>query len=305
MLAALVALGMAALVEHRLEMRDLARLTTDDTFSLVDGKQVRYRLVGANEPGPPIILVSGLMGSLEQWHNVQDPLAEGAPVLAYDRGGMGFSELSDAHDADAQAEELVGLLHSVQLSPPFVLVSYSASALMVRLFAARHGDQVKGLVLLDPILPEATHAPPRQFVALALKSLVGVMRIKMLKTKKAAGRTEEKEHAILSSFHHWYATAADGLRLRNWTPRLMGAPSFKPIPVGVLCTFDSQNERNRSAIANSRALAAESPRGILATNHLDHGTLLTDPVGSAVVVSLVRTIENEARLLETQTPLSP
>jgi pimeloyl-ACP methyl ester carboxylesterase len=287
----------AAAIEHLLELRDKARLTTDDTFCSVLGKQVRYRLLGVGKPGPSIVLVSGASGTIEPWRKVQGPLASDAPVLAYDRGGMGFSQASDAHDPEAQVEELEGLLHATQVSPPFVVVGYSASSLMVRLFVARHADQVKGVVLLDPVLPELYYIPRRVFALILLKALVGHTRVEGLRSKAPPEtRVDEKERATSVSFRHWYAAAAGGVMVGNWTPRLMSAPPFGPIPVGVLCTFDpSQDARLEYAVVRGRSLAAESPHGTFLMAHCPHTELLTDPVGSSIVLDLIRAVEGQAR----------
>jgi pimeloyl-ACP methyl ester carboxylesterase len=298
MLATCPPLAAAAAVERLLERRDRARLTTDDTFCSVRGKQVRYRLLGAGEPGPSIVLVSGASGTIEPWHKIQGTLASSAPVLAYDRGGMGFSEASDAHDPEAQVEELEGLLHATQFTPPFVIVGYSASALMVRLFVARHRDQVKGVVLLDPVLPELYYIPPRVFASILLKALVGFTRVEgLLRKTRPKTRADEKERATSVSFHHWYAAAAGGVGLGNWTPRLMAAPPFGPIPVGVVCTFDpARDARLEYAVTRGRILAAESPHGTFRMADCAHTELLTDPVGSSVVLDVVRAVETQARL---------
>jgi pimeloyl-ACP methyl ester carboxylesterase len=302
MLATCPPLAAAAAVERLLEWRDKARLTTDDTFCSVGGKRVRYRLLGAGEPGPSIILVSGASGNIEPWRNIQGPLASGAPVLAYDRGGMGFSEASDAHDPEAQIEELEGLLQATQFSPPFVIVSFSASALMVRLFAARHRDQVKGVVLLDPVLPELYYIPLRVFASVLFKALVGFTRIEeRLREAPPETRPDEKERAIKVSFQHWYAAAAAGAGLGNWTPKLMAAPPFGPIPVAVVCTFDPKRDaRLEYAVARDRILAAESPHGTFRVADCPHGEFLTHPVGVSVVIDTVRAVESQARLLDAQ-----
>jgi pimeloyl-ACP methyl ester carboxylesterase len=52
---------------------------------------VRYRLLGQGQAGPVVVLLGGMAGSIEQWDGVQMRVAGFATVLAYDRGGYGFS----------------------------------------------------------------------------------------------------------------------------------------------------------------------------------------------------------------------
>ncbi len=298
--AALAALGALALTEHVLELRDTARLTTDDTFCSVRGKRVRYRLAGAGEPGPTFVLAAGRGAPREQWHNVQDPLARVAPVLAYDRGGMGFSDASGAQDASDEADELEGTLRAAHLPAPFVVVAYSASTLMMRIFVARHPDAVKAVVLLDPFLPEGDYPSVRVFAWKLVASLLGFMRLKgQIWDRPVTTRSEEKDRAITVSFHHWYATAREGVKLGDPTRRLLAEPAFGPIPLGVLCSFDPDRDpRNVEVVARSRALAAESPRGVFREARVEHTQLVTEPAGAAVVIDFVRTIDDQARASE-------
>lgn len=296
---AIVALFVAsALTEHVLEVLDKARLTTDDTFCSVHNRRIRYRLTGAGQRGPTVVLISGAGGTIEQWHNVEDPLAVSSPVLTYDRGGLGFSDAADVHDPEGLAGELGDLLQALKLAPSYVIVSYSSSSLMARLFVGHHEDQVKGVVLLDPILPKAQLVGNRVLVSLRLKALVGLTRLKGYhRSHPVLTRREEKEQAVLASFHHWSAVAAEGTDLGDWTPSLMAAPAFAPIPVGVVCTFDEVVDgRSEPAVANTRLLAAESPHGtFLALHHVKHSELLTDPAALPLAIDVIRSVEDQAR----------
>jgi pimeloyl-ACP methyl ester carboxylesterase len=291
----------ATVTEHVLEVMDAGRLTTDDTFVTVRDRRVRYRLSGAGKAGPTTILVSGFGGTVEQWHDLEDTLAATAPVLMYDRGGLGFSDAADVHDPEGLAGELTDLLQALHVPPPYVVVSYSSSALMARLFVAHHKDDVVGVALLDPVLPRAQLVGDRVLFSMRLKSLVGFTRImEHRRSHPAPTRREEKEEAVLSSFHHWNATAAEASNLGDWSPRLLAAPAFAPIPVGVLCSFDPiADGRPEEA---SRRLAAESPRGSFVAIHASHSELLHDPATVPVVLDLIQKVESEAREPAAGTP---
>ena len=282
--------GIAALGEHALEGRDAATQTTDDTFCNVGNRRVRYLLAGTDKPGPTLVLVNGLGGSIEQWQALES-LAKIAPVLAYDRGGYGFSDGIGAHDAEHQVEELHELLGALGLSGPFVVVAYSASALLVRLFEERYPELVAGLVFLDPVAPENALATRRAAVTCTLHALFGIMRLKLWWNKTPHTRREEKEQAIVSSFHHWLESTAELWTLGDWSSRLLSFPPLSSIPVGVATTYDRQQGEAQGRAVEKCQRLAQSSRGVFERLFVDHGRIAS----AAATVDFVARIEAHAR----------
>src|SRR5205807_2458350 len=89
------------------------------------------------------------------WRTVQTAIAEFTRVVSYDRAGLGWS---DAATTPRTPSRLIGdlraLLGAAQLPPPYILVGHSFGALIVRAYAGRYSDEVKGMVLVDPLRPE-------------------------------------------------------------------------------------------------------------------------------------------------------
>jgi hypothetical protein len=177
---------------------------------------------------------------------------------------------------------------------------------MARLFVAQHEDDVRGVVLLDPVLPKAQLPIVRVLVSVWVRSLIGLARLKGHDWSHAPMTPrEERERAILASFHHWNAAAAEGIKLDvDWGPRLMAAPAFRPIPVGVVCSFDETVDRQAEvAVADTRRLAAESPRGyFVAPTHVKHSELLLDATSVPMVIDTIRKVEAEARASTAKEP---
>jgi pimeloyl-ACP methyl ester carboxylesterase len=325
--AILIVLGFvagSALIEHALELGDAARLSAYSTFHSVHGRKVRYQLAGAGQPGPTIVLVCGAMASLEEWDSVQAALSADAPVVSYDRAGMGFSDYSEGYDAIAQAEELEGILRAPGISPPFVVVSYSGSASLARVFTATHRDSVKGLVFLDPTIPEAVRATQGRGVYLRkytwalgkkmIGSFFGYLRLKQVIARTATAepvhvnpwgqrhelalpQVLEREEALEVSFHYWLAITRDVFALDRSDEEAAATPWFDTIAVGVLSVVDPDaSELDRAIVAGQRDMATKSTRGIfLAGAHVGHANILSDPVASPAAVDLIRTIRNLAR----------
>jgi pimeloyl-ACP methyl ester carboxylesterase len=313
LLVGLLAAGCALpLLEHALEARDAARLTAGDTFLSVNGKRIRYRFVPSASGGPTIVLLSGMNATLEQWQRVQDGLASTAPTLTYDRAGMGFSDPVDLHDAAFEAEELDGLLRHAEFPKPVVLVSFSSSAVLARVFAARYPRSIAGLVFIDPNLPDLNFAqgPDRRgtFVRLYAKGIViqnvkaffGYLRLKQSiadSRDPAASPAQQKERAVLESFHHWLATGKEVFALDRSAEQAMATPDFGAIPVGVMTFIDpGKGEGYRLAFEQERAFAARSTQGtFLAAGTADHTKLIGTDVESPGVVDFIAAITARAR----------
>ena len=98
-----------------------------------------------------VIFESGFGTDLRAWRKVLPEVAKNARAVAYSRAGHGLSEARPEPRTIAQnTSELEELITGARLAPPFVLVGHSYGALLMRSFAARHPEQVAGMVLVDP-----------------------------------------------------------------------------------------------------------------------------------------------------------
>lgn len=124
----------------------------------IGGFRLHLQLVG--EGSPIVVFDAALGGSSVSWARVLPEVGTCTRACSYDRAGFGWS---DAGPKPRTAERLVGelraLLRAAGLPPPYVLVGHSFGAFVVELFAARHREEVSGLVLVEP--PDlAEWAPP-------------------------------------------------------------------------------------------------------------------------------------------------
>ncbi len=127
---------------------------------LVDLGTHRLHLLEVGSGGPTILMEAGLMSTVLSWSELQRTLSGSFRVVAYDRAGMGWSELGPMpRTADRIIDELHTLLERATIPPPYVLVGHSFGGLTMPLFAARFPDEVIGIVLVDPVAPAEWNPP--------------------------------------------------------------------------------------------------------------------------------------------------
>ena len=104
---------------------------------------------------PTVILEAANLGMSAHWVRVQQQLAKTTRVCAYDRAGMGWSEMGpEPRDAGQISSELHALLEGAETEGPYVLVGHSYGGLYTRMYAARYPSQVAGVALVDSSHPE-------------------------------------------------------------------------------------------------------------------------------------------------------
>jgi pimeloyl-ACP methyl ester carboxylesterase len=135
---------------------------TDTRMVDVDGRPMRVQARGldARQAGRPVIVLeAGAASGLETWAPIVDRIAALAPVVAYDRRGLGQSALDDRPQTLARAStSLHQLLDAIDVPPPYILIGHSYGGVIIRAFAQRYGGAVAGLVYIDTPDIELTYA---------------------------------------------------------------------------------------------------------------------------------------------------
>lgn len=131
----------------------------DETWAqseMVDngGHLVHVEIDGVEDrvPGEPVIIFENpSLGTTQSWDSIFHEASEIAPVLRYDRSGLGESEWDNKEPSPTNiALNLRNLLEVMEVDPPYVLVGHSWGAQLVRRFAHMFPNQTVGLVIVDP-----------------------------------------------------------------------------------------------------------------------------------------------------------
>ena len=135
-------------------------VTPDVRTVTVNGRAMRAAVAGLDRRAagePVLVLEAGAGAGLDEWSPAIPDLARLAPVIAYDRHGIGQS----APDTQPRtirrvATALHDLLQTMRIAPPYVLVGHSWGGILIRGFSELYGPEVSGLVYIETMDVETT-----------------------------------------------------------------------------------------------------------------------------------------------------
>jgi pimeloyl-ACP methyl ester carboxylesterase len=303
-LAALVAL--ALLAESWLERRDARTLPLRGRLADAGGHRLRVLESGASHPGPTVVLECGIGGATAaSWGWVQRGVRDFAPVVAYDRAGLGWSEPGPMPRNGARlVEELHTLLRATGHRAPYVFVGHSYGGLLARLFAERYPDEVAGVVLVDSSHPHQfgdTNRIPRSLrvIGAVLPVLPWAARLGLVRLAVRLAPMDgahlpalerREQMAFLSRADHWTGTVRE---LQAWlpltNPEAARTHGFGDRPLAVI-TADHGARAGGWAALQAEAAALSSNSAHVLLPGASHGGLLSDSAYAAHVVDAVRAV---------------
>lgn len=111
----------------------------------------RLNVFCSGQGSPTVVLIAGGGEDSTTFRQVQGALSLQTRVCSYDRAGTGFSDPSTASGSSAGVvRDLYALMRKSAIPSPAILVGHSIGGIYAQLFAASHGDDVVGMVLIDP-----------------------------------------------------------------------------------------------------------------------------------------------------------
>lgn len=109
------------------------------------GGSGKYTVVFESDIGTPI----------QQWNDVREGLSKDYNLFSYDRNGYGWSDSSgEAADISKAVKDLKNALSKSGFSSPYILVGNGYGGLLMTEFAAKHPNEVAGVVLIDSIMED-------------------------------------------------------------------------------------------------------------------------------------------------------
>ncbi|KIO78831.1 hypothetical protein TH53_01750 [Pedobacter lusitanus] len=123
-------------------------------FVLINNKQMAYITFGIEnrkDNEPFIIFESGLGSGGGSYGSLFPFIQKSFAGIAYDRNGIGESEIDTSIKTDADViKRLHDLLTTLKIKPPYLLVGHSIGGPFIRLYSSVYQDDVCGLFFIDP-----------------------------------------------------------------------------------------------------------------------------------------------------------
>ena len=123
-------------------------------FITIDSTKIWINTIGIEnrkEGQPVIVFESGHGTPMGHWDKILDGVSELAPLITYDRPGIGESEPDNEMPTIKNvSNKLIKILNYLDFEPPYVLVGHSLGGAYVRGFAVYYPELLAGLVIIDP-----------------------------------------------------------------------------------------------------------------------------------------------------------
>lgn len=141
-----------------------------DLVTLPTGQEVGFTCMG--QGSPTVILIPGMgdFGGMA-WGNVHPQMAKTTKVCTWDRPGWGLSDGAEGKQTVATtAATLEAALATGKIAGPYVLVGHSLGGLEALLLGDRLREQLAGMVLVDPSVPDQLALMQREAPAMAAEA---------------------------------------------------------------------------------------------------------------------------------------
>lgn len=100
--------------------------------------------------GTPIVILTGMGCSFEEWFEIIETLSKTNQVIVYHRPGLGESAIDNSNrNTQTAAEDLHSLLGLLKISESVIVVGHSYGGLIAQHFSKLYPSTVRALVLVD------------------------------------------------------------------------------------------------------------------------------------------------------------
>ncbi len=312
-----ILLGSSFLYQTLAEARDRRAYPPPGQFVDVGGYRLHLQVMGADQPGPTVLLEHGAGSTASQWGWIQSEVAQFARVVTYDRPGLGYSEAPPAPLTPAQFNaDLLTALMKLGIHGPYIVGGHSMGGLFALAFAQAHPNDVAGVVLIDALTTDnatfvrevfnittTTNSGAPLFERIGPQfARFGLMRFSQQKemyVQQLPAQQAGEFRAALASYHQWAGISAD-LKLADQHAAFPQHQQLQNIPLRILSSGAADNdinaeERQRFIALQARALPLSAHAEQQVINEADHYSIVTQRESALSVVSAIRQLVTATR----------
>lgn len=145
----------------------LANCFSQKRFITVDNTKICVNTIGIEnrqKSQPVVVFQSGMGTPMGNWDIILEPVSGFAPIVTYDRPGIGESEPNGQMPTIKNVSDfLIKVLQNLKIDPPYLLVGHSLGGVYVRGFANYYPSFLAGLIIIDPGDFTETQTNKRQY----------------------------------------------------------------------------------------------------------------------------------------------
>lgn len=225
----------------------------------IGDRQLHIYCAGAGTP--VVVLEAPAAGLSAAWGWVQPAVAMTTRVCSYDRAGLGWSELGTSEFAAADVPaHLHALLERAGESGPFVMVGHGLGAAFAAMYAARFGDDVAALVLVDaPVAAPGRDEGGRVRLVRVSPWLAraGILRVTTMLSERTTGLPPGSAGALTTFLNRPDHLTQSARELAQWNETVEGAapPSGDIRPI---IRINATGDNRVSFLTNADTAAAVS-----------------------------------------------
>ena len=250
----------------------------------------------------PIIIFESALGTpLENWHGLIKKMNDSLPVFAYDRAGIGKSDLVDQEPTpEFTVNRLHEILNQLEITPPYILVGHSWGGEMISAYAVKYPEEVVGLVYVD-----ATDIVNRNenFIEAIKRASNGKVTTNIIQEKMTEAFAQAPP-GIAAEFKVVNKLTMDRqIDVSRFTPStqiataILNSGRYDPAPVNLgITAFDPKDfyhELVKLRIEKYSEQISENPKGIfLHVNNLGHLMHAENPGLVANIVEEIYSLSN-------------
>jgi pimeloyl-ACP methyl ester carboxylesterase len=246
----------------------------------VPAGDTRLHVLDAEGGAPPVVLINGAFGTLQNWNRVTAGLGDRYRVIRFDARGRGKSGTSADYSVTTAAEDIGRVMTATGVTRP-VLVGWSHGATTAVRYAARNPGHIAGLVLVDGAFPTAMFGDDaaRQRVRAQFRGLGLLMRVSAAVGRGARMSPEQAADLVIEMDAVNGELAGDFKALDCPATFVVGTGGHSGAPAEEVRTM-------RAAVAV--ALAANERVSVFATAACNHTQILSK--GAGLVVAAIHDV---------------